>query len=67
MLYFCFPITELNRPKNLIGRTAETKERGEFIFNAKNYKIILDITKIFGILSPAHNKDIIEIIKTIIE
>lgn len=64
MLFFCFPITELKSDKNLIGRQSEKKETGKFVFSKKNYKIIFEMIKIFGILSPSHNKDIIEIITT---
>ena len=38
MLYFCIPITEINANENLIGRVAQLREHGEFVFNQKNYK-----------------------------
>ena len=52
MLYFCFPITELTPCGSaLIGRCANPKEVANFVFNDANSHIILDMTKIFGMLS----------------
>jgi hypothetical protein len=66
MLYFCFPVTELKSDKQIIGRTAETKETANFIIDKNNIQIFLEILKIFGILSINHNKDILSIIDVII-
>lgn len=66
MLYLCFPITELHTNKPLLGRCAELKENASFIINKNNYKVFLEILKVFGILSDNHKKDVINIIKTII-
>jgi hypothetical protein len=67
MLYFCFPITELISNNPILGRTAKTKEMADFIINTKNIGIFLEMLKIFGILSPAHNHDIRNIIDKIVE
>jgi len=67
MLYFCFPITELVSSNPIIGRMANTKETADFIINSKNIGIFLDMLKIFGILSVAHNHDILTIIDKIVE
>lgn len=61
MLYFCFLISELIVDKPLINRSAKTKEIAYYEINKNNYKIFIDILKIFGILS--HRYDAIEIIK----
>lgn len=66
MLYFCFPLTELHTHGNpLIGRVAEQKESANFVFNQDNYKIVLEMVKIFGILSEPHKTDIIAILQAI--
>lgn len=67
MLYFCFPITEIKTSPCLVGRVAQAKEHGLFLVDESNYRIIVEMIKIFGMLSPSHNKDIIEIIKTTID
>lgn len=67
MLYFCFPITELKTQIPLLWRTAETKEFASFIFDEKNYIIIIEMIKIFWILSEAHRYDILKIIDTILK
>lgn len=66
MLYFCFPITELNTTSDLIGRIAEAKECAELVITSENIGIFLEMLKIFGILSSSHNKDIISIINGIL-
>ncbi len=65
MLYLCFPITELQVNENLIGRTAHPKEMAKFIIDESNYSIVIEMIRIFGMLSPSHHKDIIRIIKAI--
>lgn len=67
MLYFCFPITELHSEIPLIGRIAKQKETADFIIDDHNINFFLEILKIFGILSKAHNQDIITIIKQILD
>lgn len=66
MLYFCFPITELESDSPLIGRCANKKESAYFTINKNNAFIIIEMIKIFGMLSPSHQYDTLEIIDLII-
>jgi len=65
MLYLCFPITELDNGLNYIGRVAKTKELGTFTIDKNNISVFMQILKLFGILSKAHNHDVQEIIACI--
>jgi hypothetical protein len=67
MLYLCFPITELKTNIPLIGRIASPKEFADFVFDDTNIDILLEMLKIFGILSRNHKHDILEILKVILE
>ena len=67
MLYFCFPITELQSKTPLIGRIAKQKETADFIIDENNISIFIEILKIFGILSKSHNQDITTIINQILK
>lgn len=66
MLYFCFPITELESESLLIGRCSEPKEFAYFKINKENSFIVLEMVKIFGMLSPSHQYDTVEILNLII-
>ncbi len=66
MLYFCFPITELISDRPLIGRTANKKEFAYFKLDKNNANIVLEMIKIFGMLSGSHKFDILKIIDLII-
>lgn len=66
MLYLCFPITELQASENLIGRIAQVKETAQFVIDQSNYRIVIEMVKMFGMLSPSHHKDILGIIKSIL-
>lgn len=66
MLYFCFPITELENSEQLLGRTANTKEMAEFKINSENIKVFIEMLKIFGMLSRNHNTDVLTILDTIL-
>ena len=61
MLYLCFPITELQASENLIGRIS-----AQFVIDKSNYSIVIEMVKVFGMLSPSHHKDILEILKSIL-
>lgn len=65
MLYLCFPITELQVSETLVGRIAKPKETAHFVIDKCNYRIVLEMVRIFGMLSPSHHKDILEILKVI--
>ncbi len=67
MLFFCFPITEIKSEKPLIGRCAESKEFAYFKINKDNAFIILEMVKIFGMLSPSHQYDTLQILNLIID
>jgi hypothetical protein len=67
MLYFYFPIIELKTNTNLIGRTANLKEVADFKINKNNSFIIIEMIKIFGMLSPSHKHDTIEILNLILK
>jgi hypothetical protein len=64
MLYFCFPVKQL-LTNDLIGRCADKNEFSVFEFNPDNYFVILQMMKIFGMLSSSHQADTIAIINTI--
>jgi hypothetical protein len=66
MLYLCFPITELQPKTSLLGREANSKETANFVLNKNNSDIILEMLKIFGILSASHKHDVIQIINIIL-
>ena len=67
MLYFCFPITELDNSQNLLGRTVKTKETGTLTINSSKKGILLELLKIFGTLTKKHNQDAKSIIELIIK
>lgn len=67
MLYFCFPITELQANPPLLGRCANTKECAGFEFNQQNAFIVLEVIKIFGMLSTSHQHDTVCIIQSILD
>ena len=66
MLYLCFPITELQTSANLIGRITQVNETAQFVIDKNNYRIVIEMIKVFGMLSPSHHKDILEILKSIL-
>jgi hypothetical protein len=66
MLYLCFPITELQASENLIGRITQVNETAQFVIDKSNYRIVIEMVKVFGMLSPSHHKDILEILKSIL-
>lgn len=66
MLYFCIPISELDAHPPLIGRTAKLKEAARFTFSENNHEVVLQMMKIFGILSDRHREDVLRIVRTLL-
>ncbi|CRF47505.1 conserved hypothetical protein [Helicobacter heilmannii] len=66
MLYVCIPITHLNTPTPLLGRKAGLKECAHLIVEAKHKDFLLELFKIFAILSPNHHHDILQILEVIL-
>lgn len=67
MLYFCFPLTELDEGSDLIGRISKAKECATFTFDENKKSLLLELLKIFGMLSASHNSDVRSIIKLIVD
>lgn len=67
MFYFCIPISALNSGRPLIGRAAEQNEKAGFVFSEGNCSIVLEITRIFGILSTPHRADMLAIVGRVLE
>jgi hypothetical protein len=65
MLYLCFPVTKLNTKIPLIGRIAEMNEEADLIVDETNASVFLEMFRLFGMLSPAHKYDVLEILKLI--
>ena len=67
MFYLCIPIPELNPGRPLIGRAAERNEKAGFVFSEENCSIVLEMTRIFGILSAPHRADMLAIVGRVLE
>ena len=67
MLYFCFPLTELDEGTTLLGRISQVKEEATFTFDSNKKFLLIEMLKIFGMLSASHNHDVRSIIKLILE
>lgn len=68
MVYICFPVTDLITKDQsvLLGRKANAKEFAYLKLGKEHKNFILESFKIFGILSKNHNRDIINIIKLVL-
>ena len=67
MLYLCIPLTKLTIMTNIIGRTMNTNETAVWQIGAEEAKLALELFHIFGMLSPKHRYDVLEIFKTIFD
>ena len=63
MLYFCIPFKSFLNSKELDGRSSEKDDSLIYVINKNNADILLSMFNVFGMASPAHNYDVLEIIK----
>ena len=66
MLFLCIPVTELKSTPCLIGRTAQTNECADFVIDAGNAEVLLEVFRLFGRLSGNHRHDVLAILRAII-
>lgn len=70
MVYYSIPIDSFVNGKSLTGKTFKDLEKGfelEYIIDKNNISNFIDLIKIFGMCSPAHNFDILEILNLILK
>lgn len=65
MLYVCIPITNLKFKKEVIGRVLDIKETGVWVIEKNEAHLVLELFKIFAMLSKKHQFDVCEIFKVL--
>lgn len=66
MLYVCFPVASLTPDfLPLVGRCAFKKEVAQLSLAPEESFLILEVFKIFGLLSGAHRHDVLEILRLV--
>lgn len=61
MLYVCLPLVSLRFKRNIIGRTLDANESGEWVIGKEEANLALELFRIFGMLSPKHRFDVLAI------
>ena len=67
MLYLIVPVDAFKNSTQIINHTSKQTPYGELILNATEKELLLNLLKCFGMCSKAHNHDVKEIIKVIIQ
>lgn len=67
MLYVCIPITELSFDKEPLGRILESKECSKWVIKEDEAMLVLELFKIFGMLSKKHQHDVLAIMKMLFD
>lgn len=66
MLYVCVPmkyVHSISRSGEVVGRMAEAKEMVSWEIGSTEAKFALEVMKLFGLLSVAHQKDVLAILE----
>ena len=61
MLYVCIPLTALQFQTNVLGRIIESKECAKWIIGREEALLVLEMFRVFGMLSPKHRFDVLSI------
>lgn len=61
MLYVCIPVTALQFQTNVLGRIIESKECAKWIIGREEALLVLEMFRVFGMLSPKHRFDVLSI------
>ena len=66
MLYLCIPIKLVEEYQEIENQLAETKQTATYLITKNNFQLVIETIKIFSILSRKHQRDIINILRTIL-
>ena len=66
MLYLCIPIKLVEEYPEIENKLAEIKQKATYLITKNNFQFVIETIKIFSILSRKHQKDIINILQTIL-
>ena len=66
MLYLCIPIKLVEEYSEIENKSAEIKQKVTYLITKNNFQLVIETIKIFSILSRNHQRDIINILQTIL-
>jgi hypothetical protein len=66
MLYLCIPIKLVEEFSEIEGKLAEIKQNVVYLITKNNFQFVIETVKIFALLSERHQKDIVNILQTIL-
>lgn len=66
MLYLCIPIKLVEEYQEIENKSAEIKQKATYLITKNNFQLVIETIKIFSILSKNHQRDIINILRTIL-
>lgn len=61
MLYVCIPVTSLEFDSLPLNRTVRPKEKARWVVGKEEAMLVLELFRIFGMLSPKHRHDVLAI------
>ena len=67
MLYLCIPIKLVEEYQEIENKLAEVKQTVTYLITKNNFQLVIETIKIFSILSRNHQRDIINILQTILD
>jgi len=66
MLYLCIPIKLVEEYQAIENKLAETKQKATYLITKNNFQFVIETIKIFALLSKKHQRDIVNILRTIL-
>ena len=67
MLYLCIPLKLVEEYPKIENKLAETKQKATYLITKNNFQFVIETIKIFAILSRKHQRDIVNILRTILQ
>ena len=67
MLYLCIPIKLVEEYPEIENKLAETKQKAIYLITKNNFQFVIETIRIFALLSKKHQKDIVNILTTILD
>ncbi len=67
MVYFCIPLRSFSNAKAILNRTSQKGDILTYIIDESNISVLLELVKIFGMCSKAHNYDVVQILKLLLQ
>ena len=67
MLYLCLPLKLMEEFPQLESQMVNSKQKASYLVDKSNFRFIIETIRIFALLSKKHHRDVVNILRTVLD